>query len=588
VVFSGGVDFTEKDFSALSESEKALFSVKAADKIKKADMSVKYPDYRITDTLFTGNGVMNVARFPNKYSDGSDQLIGPGSTVDGNHILVSYSQFKNKIRNYHSVDGLYFYGYISTGWYKDLVETAGYTVDSNGDLCFLIPHPEKTRGGYLRPDPWFDKEYLKIALVNVSEELDANGEFFVDTDAKTLYVYDPAGTYSFIEDACAVDMDHTDYITFRGLTFTSFGDAGQRKGCMINGDFCHGITVDRCTVAKCSGDNAIRFDGCGEGRDLDIRVTDCTFSVFANHALRVVGESLGTKKFNRRSNVLIDNNLFEYTNLTVDDGCGVTVMYCNEAVVSHNEFENNSRGAIDYGGCSNCVIEYNSFRNIMYNSSDGGVLYSWNRHEDWGNVIRYNVFFPCPWYGVYIDDDEPGTTVTRNIFFSQNAVVVHDGRNNKMNENIMIDSGFSVTPGNCEAVEKAKASGDIESLKDNKYYGQWADLFADFVKYPEIEAGFRKNFPEVFDLSVDLADIDAPSFVLNPVNEIKGNAFFTAAGRDYEIDLYKDVRKWVAVEDNKSFDKTENPYFVNPSAGDYRMREDADFPDLHFESIGRY
>ena len=74
-------------------------------------------------------------------------------------------------------------------------------------------------------------------------------------------------------------MERTDYITFRGLTFTAYGNADGYKGSMINGDTCHGITIDRCTVTKCSGNNAIQLDGCDEGRDLDITVTDCVFSV---------------------------------------------------------------------------------------------------------------------------------------------------------------------------------------------------------------------------------------------------------------------------------------------------------------------
>ena len=590
VVFSGGAIFTEDDFAALGGSEKTNFAAKAADKIKKADMSVKYPDYNIEkDVLFSDSGVMTVARYPNKYEDGSDQLIAAGYNSSENTIRITNSMYQKRIKNYHTVDGLYLYGYLTTGWYKDLLETDGYTIDPETEgYDFLIPHPEKARMGSLRYPEFPSAEYNQTAIVNVSEELDAPGEFFVDTNTKTLYVYDPSGTYTFIVKGCAVDMERTDYITFRGLTFTAYGNADGYKGSMINGDTCHGITIDRCTVTKCSGNNAIQLDGCDEGRDLDITVTDCVFSVFANHALKVVGESLGNRMFNRHSNVLIDNNFFSYTNLTIDDGCGVTVMYCNAAVVSHNEFENNSRGAIDYGGCSNCVIEYNSFRNIMYNSSDGGVLYSWNRHEDWNNVIKYNVFYCCPWYGVYVDDDEPGTTVTRNIFFDQNAVVIHDGRNNKMNENIMVDSGFTVTPGNCEAVEEAKAAGNIESLKEHNYYKQWVALFNNFVKYPEMETGFRENFPEVFDLSVDLNEIDSPSFVLNPVNEIKGNAYFTKQGRDGKIELSEKVEKWVIIEDNKFFGKDENPYFVNPSAGDYRMREGADFPDIQFEKIGRY
>ena len=586
VVFSGGADFTEDDFTDLTEEERSLFSAKAVDKIKKADLSEKHPDYKITDTLFSDTGAMHVARYPNMYEDGSDSLFAPGSTVDDNHILVSNSMFKKRIEKYHTVDGLYFYGYISVGWYKDYVETDGYTASDDG-LTFNIPHPERTRGGHLRPETWFDEEYLRIALINVTEELDAPGEFFVDNDTKTLYVYDPEGEYSFVEKECAIDMDRTDYITLRGLTFTSFCNSDDHKGSMINGSYCHGFTLDRCTVTKCAGDQAIMFDDFDKGRDYDLLVTDCVFTVFAGKALFLQGDNYGYYLFDRNGNVEVRNSYFAYTNLTNDGGNAVSVLRVNAGYIHNNEFENMSRGAIEYRG-QNIIVEYNSFRNVMFNSADGGAIHFGNNHDDWGNVIRYNVFYRCPWYGVYVDDDEPGTTVTRNIFFDQNAVVIHDGRNNAMNENILINSHFSVTQGNCETIEEARAAGDIESLKDFRFYKQWCDLFNLFAKSPEVEEGFRKRWPEVFDLSLDLDDIDEASFVLNPVNEIRGNAYFTDKGKDYVIETYDLADKWLIIEDNKFFGMNENPYFVNPSAGDYRMREDADFPDIHFELVGRY
>jgi len=36
------------------------------------------------------------------------------------------------------------------------------------------------------------------------------------------------------------------------------------------------------------------------------------------------------------------------------------------------------------------------------------------------------------------------------------------------------------------------------------------------------------------------------------------------------------------------FEKGENPLFVNPTFGDYRIREDADFANIPYEKIGRY
>ena len=42
------------------------------------------------------------------------------------------------------------------------------------------------------------------------------------------------------------------------------------------------------------------------------------------------------------------------------------------------------------------------------------------------------------------------------------------------------------------------------------------------------------------------------------------------------------------IENNVGYTVEENPMFVNPTAGNYSLREGADFPDYHFEMIGRY
>ena len=41
-------------------------------------------------------------------------------------------------------------------------------------------------------------------------------------------------------------------------------------------------------------------------------------------------------------------------------------------------------------------------------------------------------------------------------------------------------------------------------------------------------------------------------------------------------------------ENNLEFEEGENPLFVNPTFGDYRIREDADFAEIPYEKIGRY
>ena len=45
---------------------------------------------------------------------------------------------------------------------------------------------------------------------------------------------------------------------------------------------------------------------------------------------------------------------------------------------------------------------------------------------------------------------------------------------------------------------------------------------------------------------------------------------------------------YTTYEDEAAYTYAENPIFVNPTLGDYRIKDGVDFPDIRFEDIGRY
>ena len=54
------------------------------------------------------------------------------------------------------------------------------------------------------------------------------------------------------------------------------------------------------------------------------------------------------------------------------------------------------------------------------------------------------------------------------------------------------------------------------------------------------------------------------------------------------IGLSGNAADYCTIEGNNACSFAENPLFVNPTLGDYRIRDGAEFPDIHFEDIGRY
>ncbi|MBQ3901530.1 MAG: S-layer homology domain-containing protein [Clostridia bacterium] len=579
-IITGGAVITEDDFTDLSEEERGWFQEDAVDDVKKADLGGKMASYTTKDILFGDDGVMTIARFPNKYADGTDYLMPYASeTVSDHHLRINQPVLKRRVNMYHTVEGLQLYGYITTGWYKDILDTDGYTVDEeSGGYDFYIPHPEKARMGTLRYNefPWW--LYGDTAFQNISEELDAVGEYWVDPNTMTLYVYKPAGTYTFPSVKRGIDMHNCDYVTFRGLTMTSYSEH------IVKALECSGTTFELCKFSACSGTTAVYLDGNHGDLDFDAVVSECDFSVFAGRPFSANGYNWRNNKFSHRSNVLFDNNRVSLTNIVIDDGCAVEINYANEPVVSHNEFVDCSRGAIDYGGCCNLVVEYNTFKHCMYNSSDGGVLYAWNRQYDWGNVVRYNVFFPDnEWYGLYIDDDEPGTEIYGNLFMNS-TVCIHNGRSNYVHDNAMINSSVQYAIGSIlEALDGYNATGDTSVITGMGFYKSWVDFFNALNADPDLKEAYFSRYPELVTLTTDLDKIGEPEFVLTPRNYVMNNYYFTKEGAEYT-----NTREYNVYEGNKAFALDENPIFVNPYLGDYRIKEGSEFPDIHFEKMGRY
>ena len=119
---------------------------------------------------------------------------------------------------------------------------------------------------------------------------------------------------------------------------------------------------------------------------------------------------------------------------------------------------------------------------------------------------------------------------------------------------------------------------------------QWRRVFDLIETYPEYRAGVEKWCPGILDCHMDFDKMDDDGFYLNPVNTIRDNVYFNPDGAP-QTPFGDDARyhaKYVTVEGSRGFALDANPCFVNPTRGDYRIRVGADFPDIHFENIGRY
>ena len=590
VVFDNGFTVTEDEFVPLDAEDGVLFKERFRGEIKKADISDRLIGYDPVSTLIlSDDGMCTLARFPNVYDDGSDQLIRGAETVDDNHIVIKSALYKNRIKDYRTTDGLILYGYITLGWFKDFIPTDGYEKDPDtGDYIFYIPHPEDTRGGHLRYEDWFATGYYQFSIVNISEELDSEGEYWIDPDTLTMYVYSPKGSYNFCGgDSNMVRMKGTEYITFKGLDFRN-----SNKTIINATDHPRGFTIELCRFSGCTEENMNVIDARKKGVPLDLTVRNCEFSLSAGRALYIWGinkEDL----FGTGTGVVVDNNLFTLTSLKIGLVAALAVK-SSAPLVTHNEFIRCYWQCIDFGKAVNMLCEYNVFDQACCNGDDTAAMGKWYEIEACGNVIRYNLFMNITGgtggrFSIYLDDGAVGADVVNNLFYNVAVTTMsHRGRYVSFCDNVVVKGpgGCNYDTGDTQFTEEAMAAGDLEAFDSYGPYQIWVKAFEYFDSHPSIKAQAMEYWPGLFEITTDLSRWNERAFCLNESLVITGNRWIRTSGETAEYS--ETLMKYSTIEDNIGYKLDENPLFVNPTLGDYRIRSGVDFPDIRFEYMGRY
>ena len=592
VTFSNGMDFDGSAFLPLSEDEKYLFQAKATDNIRKADISALY-DLGLTDEdiyVFYSGDLCTKARFPNKYDDGSDNLLATAVTHDDVSLEITKAFLQRKLAGYgeEQYATMEIWGHIIRGYRKDTFKVAGYDAETK---ILTIANPETSEFGRMRSG-WagVDGEGIDMCISNVPYELDHEHEYWIDPSTKTLYVYGPDDAYFIPGPGTMVTMDHADSVTFRGLTFRN------ATGSFIDAEMCHGVTLELCGFSGTAAIKGVNFHDNEIDRPMDLTVRECTFANSYGHALYVDGNNGGVDKFVKSTNVVFDNNLVRTANILYDTWNAVHFYACTDILVTHNRFEKLPRGAVSFTRSSDLLVEYNDFDSAMQNSNDGGIIYT-----DWicdarGLVVRYNYFGKAPTegagqMGLYLDEFTSGFEIYSNLFYmtGSSPAVFSLGRDNVFRDNAVIDGMCGWGTSTREEIEEAgsyEAAGAAGSWGVRYGAREWGRLFEE-LEDPAYRAVIAERWPEMLNIHLDPDRIDDPYFANNPVTYIINNRYVNRNGvPGYTERKYEAI--YTTYEGEQACTFSENMIFVNPTAGDYRIREGVDFPDYHFELMGRY
>lgn len=575
VIFSNGLSFTSEMMSPIDQSDAYLFKGEVDKNIYKYtfddDTGVKEELVRgAIPILACSDGITTPARYPNLIGDRDDYMRGfivESEELDNTHFKA-FTVLARRLDTAHDISEVYFQGYLKYEWYSDCLSLVGY--DKETKIVETAP-------GYYADAP-FDPKVTKAFLFNMSEELDRNGEFYYNSKTKTIYVYNPSGTYSLVNGGSFMHM-YGSHITLDGFTFLGGNGtavAGIYNMCGLNISGSNN-TLKNCTV---------------NGTYTGIGVTGSGHLIYGNTveytAERGIEVYAGDSATLTGCGIVLDNNLIHDTG-RIEQGAAAIHLACVGATVSHNEVYNTPHKAVTYGGNNN-IIEYNYFHNCCRDAADMGIFYNGRTVLSGGNKIRYNLFGsasdnPNSW-AIYLDDGLAYQEIYGNMFFSCGvySVLIAGGRGNKFYDNVSNLTTWTSAKYYEAAYRNDEPLGSYEGLADSVTRESYVNS--------EI---WKEAFPEITKIITDRFDITDPLCLCNPTGSEIYNNYYFGNGRarkwdddNPEIDGYK---VWCdRFEEIVTLNETpENRFFENPAKGDYRIRADVEnAPYVPIEKMGRY
>jgi hypothetical protein len=387
--------------------------------------------------LFVNGSRMQLARWPN---DGwlhiadvpqtGDAMLNTGLDREkrfngvpvGRHYgRISFSE--TRPATWAPAADIYVHGYWTWDWSDSFQKVAGIDT-ARREITLAEPHHHY---GYTKNQRYY--------FLNILEELDSPGEWYIDRTRGMLFLYSAEGRtpwtaeVSLLEEPL-ISCDTASHVIFRGLSFSTSRGNGIR---ITAGDH---VTIDRCSFRHLGGD-AVLVSGGKNHAVLNSEIAD----VARGGVLLTGGDRLSLTPGNHR---VVNTSIHHYSRwlrtgsyAVILDGVGQTMEHC---LVHDAPFE-----AVYIKG-NDHTVALSEIHSVMKESGDAGAIHT-GRNWTWrGNRILDNYFHDLKGpglhgvMGMYMDDWASGFTVTGNIFYrAGRATLIGGGRDNIVENNLYVE-----------------------------------------------------------------------------------------------------------------------------------------------------
>lgn len=456
VVFSGGQRINSSSFKKVTDANiLGKVNSETAEQLLEADLAKEgfnknYFDYDrnyITPQsveIYLNGKQQNVARWPDsgyalliKKSDNSLSINNVG---------------ENRAERWKNAEKMYVEGYIGNNWYKELIK-AGCNLQNPQ----IIELKSNSLYGITTGN--------RAAVVNLIEELDSPGEWYIDSDTMKLYFYPP---HELTDDDIFeigtlynnfVSLSSVEYVSFENIEFNlnvnndikqemqyptiyTVGNGLSLAGCEnvavknciiknigADGIFVHSsknIDIEGCIISN-TGHNGIHIKNCLEGKTLNGCAIDVNNNIISKAAC--------------------DSGSNGVVGIFINNGVGVTV--------ENNTIRDMKNSAIRYTGNNHTIIN-NEIYNCVNETADAGAVYAGRSWSEYGTTISRNYFHTIGSEideyhasAVFWDDYHSGNRFEKNIVdlgdtVHSSGVKIGGGRDNVVTNNIFVGGDYAV------------------------------------------------------------------------------------------------------------------------------------------------
>ena len=568
--------------------------------------------------LFFKGKRMSVARWPNagyvRIADvpqTGDKLFNQGlereKRYNGVPVGRHYGRITydgNRPSRWSAAPDIYLHGYWTWDW-SDSFQKVQSIDTTHREITLTEPHHHY---GYTKNQRYY---YL-----NILEELDTPGEWYLDRAQGLLYFWPPDTIHdgdvtASVFDEPLIRMDSTEYLTIRGICF----EFSRGKAIALNGG-SHNL-IAGCTFTNL-GNEAVTIDG-GTVNG----VSGCDISDVALGGVSVRGGDRMT--LTPAGNFASNNHIHHYSTWLLTGQYALVIDGVGNRL-DHNLIHDAPHEAIYLKG-NDHLIEFNEIHDVVKETGDAGAIHT-GRNWTWrGNVIRYNYFHHLQGpglhgvMGVYLDDWACGFMVYGNVFYKAGrASMIGGGRDNTIENNIYVECSPSVHI-------------DARGLGWAGYYfdGTYPELFKEMEEVHYNQPPYSTRYPQLLKMYegetavpkynriirnvsyggrwLDIYDFGAFDFsvvtmkdnlIADPdicrrrkVGEKGWDPYYLDIDRKEGYDLFKYGDKKIMEEFKGNTFIDHDPGFVDLKKGDFRLKPDSPafklgFKQIPVEQIGLY